>query len=113
MKLRNIAITALFASFAVAGCKSDAQKVCDHLKSLADKAGDEDPIAKKMAEEFKDSNKCVADVEKMQKEDAKAFDSAKTCILDADKLDAAIGCLFKAAMESKGGDAGGEGEKKE
>jgi hypothetical protein len=104
MKLRNIAVTVLFASFAVAGCKSDAQKVCDHLSSLAAKAEGDDPIAKKMAEEFKDTTKCVADVEKMQKEDAKAFDSAKTCILDADKLDGAIGCLFKAAMEAKGGD---------
>ena len=102
MKLRNIAITALFASFAVAGCKSDAQKVGDHLASLASKAEGDDPIAKKMAEEFKDTSKCVADIEKMSKEDAKAFDSAKTCILDADKLDAAIGCMFKAAMEAEG-----------
>lgn len=104
MKLRNIAVTALFASFAIAGCKSDAQKVCDHLSSLAAKAEGDDPIAKKMAEDFKNTDKCVADVEKMQKEDAKTFDSAKTCILDADKLDGAIGCMFKAALESKAGE---------
>jgi|SRR5688572_15277908 len=98
MKLhRSLTLLAALSVFAVAGCKSDAQKVCGHLADLAAKAGDGDELGKKMAEKFKDTDKCVADVEKMQKEDAKAFDEAKGCILEADKLDGAIGCMFKAA----------------
>ena len=99
MKLQHIIVSALVFSPVLAGCKSDAQKVCDHLADLASKASSDDAMGKKMAEEFKDSAKCVADVEKMQKEDAKAFDDAKSCILEADKIEGAIGCMFAAAAK--------------
>lgn len=103
MKLHHsLVVSALLSSLALAGCKSDAQKVCDHLADLAAKAGSNDEMGKKMAEEFKNTEKCVADVEKMQKEDAEAFGTAKTCILDADTIEGAVGCMFAAAAKKAG-----------
>jgi hypothetical protein len=97
---KAILICAVFAALTT-GCKSDAQQVCDKLSSLADNAGDDDKLAKKAAEEFKDGEKCVAEVEKLQKENPEVFAEAKTCILDADKIEDAVGCLFKAALDKK------------
>lgn len=105
MKLHHIIVlSALAVSPVLAGCKSDAQKVCDHLADLASKASSDDAMGKKMAEELGNVDKCVADVEKMQKEDAKAFDQAKSCILEADKIEGAIGCMFAAAAKKAGAD---------
>jgi hypothetical protein len=98
---RFVPALALAASFALAGCKSDAEKVCGHLADLAEKAAKDDPGSEKFLKKFEDREGCVADVEKMQKEDAKAFDAAKDCILEADKLEGAVGCMFKAAAASK------------
>lgn len=97
---KALVICAVFAALAT-GCKSDSQKVCDKLASLAEKAGEGDELAKKAAEEFKDTDKCIAEVDKLQKEDPAVFADAKTCILDADKLEDAVGCLFKAALDKK------------
>lgn len=100
MKLHStLALCALLFSPVLAGCKSDAQKVCGHLADLAAKASSDDEMGKAMAEKFKETDKCVADVEKLQKEDAKAFDEAKTCILEADKIEGAVGCMFAAAAK--------------
>ncbi len=98
MTNKALLICAVLAALTT-GCKSDAQQVCDKLSSLAKDAGEGDELAKKAAEEFKDTTKCVAEVEKLQKEDPAVFADAKTCILDADKLEGAVGCLFKAALE--------------
>jgi hypothetical protein len=95
---KALLICAVFAALTT-GCKSDAEQVCDKLSDLAEKAGDGDELAKKAAEEFKDTKKCVAEVEKMQKEDPAIFAESKTCILGSEKLEDAVGCLFKAAMK--------------
>lgn len=100
MKLQHtLVLSALLFSPVLGGCKSDAQKVCDHLADLAAKAGSDDEMGKAMAEKLGDSERCVADVEKLQKEDAEAFDDVKACILDADKIEGAVGCMFAVAAK--------------
>lgn len=100
MTNKALLICAVFAALTT-GCKSDAEQVCDKLSSLAEKAGDGDELAKKAAEEFKDTKKCVPKVEKLQQEDPAVFAESKTCILDSEKLEDAVGCLFKAAMKKE------------
>ena len=100
MTKHALVILAAAAALA-AGCKSDAQKVCSHLSGLASKAGDDDKLVHRAAEQFRDTDKCVAEVEKLQSEDPEVFSEAKVCILDSDKIDDAIGCMFKAALDKK------------
>ncbi len=97
-----IAFGALAAVLAT-GCKSDAQKMCDKMTSLAKAAeGEEKKMAEKVLKE--EPGKCVGEAEKMQKESPEAFKTVSTCIGSADKFSAAMECFFAAAkveMEKK------------
>lgn len=99
---RTASILAVFALVGLVGCKSDSQKVCAKLADLASNAKGDDEMIKKMAEEAKNTDKCAAEMDKMAKEDAAAFGKFKTCVLDEAKtLEEGMGCMLKAAMESK------------
>lgn len=95
-----VALAAL-ATVLATGCKPDEQKVCDHLAGLAEKADTKDKLLEKAAEEFKNTDECVANLKELKQENEEAFANANTCILDADELEAAVGCVFKAAMEAE------------
>ena len=106
MRNKIVVLGIAFAAFGLAGCKSDAQKICDKMKELAEKEAKGDDKEKKASDE--DMKKCVDELTKKGEKEPERLKKLATCMDGASNMEGAMKCMMedaKADMEkAKEGD---------